>query len=215
MTGSDPCAESSRSIPVCGSAHRDVLFADPLRGQVPDPAQPEARPNTLFPITSLKNTFYQSCSAALLEQHWQSWRQDVADLAVLLSIFAPQPLPWIVVELASDILGWPVADVDDARVCLYTQGLLQLTDDGCYALAPDMYPLLQSRLAQMPHASQLQAAVAAAIAHLAQQLVCDPLAPEVLEAMPYLIAHIATTLETLAQFMPQDRYNGCCMALSR
>lgn len=151
-------------------------------------------------------------SAAPLEQNWQLLSQVSVDLLKLLSLLAPTPIPWAVVEAVTQQLGWEEEHVDTARMQLYGQGFLQLTDQGYYEVAAQ--ELARSTVEQFPQVNVFEQAVARGIAEIAKQLVQMPVnrrSDETLATLP----HLEVVATELTASLTDDLLHWCFTALGQ
>jgi tetratricopeptide (TPR) repeat protein len=146
-----------------------------------------------------------------LDVCWPAWSPTTAKVAVLFSRFEPVPVVWAWVESASQTLAWDAAALEAARLDLYEQGVLHLTDQGCYTLDAEMRRFLRAQGGQAMPGHRLQRAVSGAIAHGAQQVVRTPSDWPMPEDAQFLVPHMVALVAS-GTASPEN-HQWCCVAL--
>ncbi|MBN3895787.1 MAG: tetratricopeptide repeat protein [Nostoc sp. NOS(2021)] len=109
---------------------------------------------------------------AVFELSWQQLDFMTQCVGELLSLFAPDIIPWQIVESVSQQLNWAKADVDKARKQLYQRHLIQSVAEGesCYKIHPLIREFLQGKLVGLNTADDFKKAFAAALVEIAQKI---------------------------------------------
>lgn len=151
-------------------------------------------------------------AAAMLEQNWQALSEMSADLLRLLSLLAPAAIPWGLVEAVTPQLGWEEAHVDTARMQLYGQGFLQLTDQGNYQIVAIALDFARSTVEQFPQLETFQQAISRGIAEIAKQLVQTCVTSQS-DAVVVILPHLEVVATNLIDHVPDDLLQWCFTAL--
>ncbi|MBD2447987.1 tetratricopeptide repeat protein [Nostoc sp. FACHB-152] len=85
---------------------------------------------------------------AAFELSWQELDEKTQLVGALLSLFAPNVIPWQLVESTSELLNWAEADLSEARKQLYKRHLIQRLEDkdACYQIHPLIRQFLKGKL---------------------------------------------------------------------
>nr|MDZ8001311.1 tetratricopeptide repeat protein [Aulosira sp. DedVER01a] len=89
---------------------------------------------------------------AAFELSWRELDEKTQLVGALLSLFAPDVIPWQLAEATSELLNWAKADVTEARKQLYKRHLIQRLEDtnACYQIHPLIRQFLQGKFGQIP-----------------------------------------------------------------
>nr|WP_255527355.1 tetratricopeptide repeat protein [Trichocoleus sp. FACHB-46] len=107
---------------------------------------------------------------AAFELSWQELDEFTANVGRLLSLFAPEVIPWKLVELAAQNLAWDESALETSRRQLYSHYLIQREGLGIYRVHPLIREFLQDKLEGSEQVQALQQAFAAAMVTIAQQI---------------------------------------------
>uniref|UniRef100_UPI000BBC52AE tetratricopeptide repeat protein n=1 Tax=Calothrix sp. NIES-2098 TaxID=1954171 RepID=UPI000BBC52AE len=88
---------------------------------------------------------------AAFELSWRELEEKTQLVGALLSLFAPDVIPWQLVESTSELLNWEKVDVTEARKQLYKRHLIQRLEEknACYQIHPLIRQFFQGKLAQI------------------------------------------------------------------
>lgn len=136
-----------------------------------------------------------------------------ANLAILLSLLAPAPIAWRIVEPITEWLGWAERDVDNARMQLYECQFLQITDEGYYKLTQDGRAVARAALATVPESKRFQQAIAATLAEVAKLIAKAP--PSALVDSEAILPHIAEAAREFSGEVIPDQLPWFFLALGR
>lgn len=135
---------------------------------------------------------------AVFELSWQQLDFMTQCVGELLSLFAPDIIPWQLVESVSQQLNWAKADVDEARKQLYKRHLIQSVAEGesCYKIHPLIREFLQGKLAGLNTGDDLKKAFAAALVKIAQKIP-ESLTLEDIKSVQLAIPHLTEVAQNL------------------
>ncbi|MEH2290344.1 MAG: tetratricopeptide repeat protein [Nostoc sp.] len=135
---------------------------------------------------------------AVFELSWQQLDYMTQYVGELLSLFAPDIIPWQLVESVSQQLNWAKADVDEARKQLYQRHLIQSVAEGesCYKIHPLIREFLQGKLVELNTADDLKKAFAAALVEIAQKIP-ESLTLEDIKSVQLAIPHLTEVAQNL------------------
>jgi tetratricopeptide (TPR) repeat protein len=88
---------------------------------------------------------------AAFELSWLELGSMTQLVGKLLSLFAPNIIPWRLVESVGDKLNWAKADINEAKKQLYKRHLIQQVEEkeACYKIHPLIREFLQAKLAAL------------------------------------------------------------------
>ncbi|MBD2440459.1 tetratricopeptide repeat protein [Nostoc sp. FACHB-110] len=88
---------------------------------------------------------------AAFELSWRELGEKTQLVGALLSLFAPDVIPWQLVESTSELLNWAEADVNEAKKQLYKRHLIQRLEDknACYQIHPLIREFLKGKLGKI------------------------------------------------------------------
>jgi len=135
---------------------------------------------------------------AVFELSWQQLDFMTQCVGQLLSLFAPDIIPWQIVESVSQQLNWAKADVDEARKQLYKRHLIQSVAEGesCYKIHPLIREFLQGKLVGLNTADDLKKAFAAALVEIAEKIP-ESLTLEDIKLVQLAIPHLTEVVQNL------------------
>ncbi|WP_375506456.1 NB-ARC domain-containing protein, partial [uncultured Nostoc sp.] len=135
---------------------------------------------------------------AVFELSWQQLDYMTQCVGELLSLFAPDIIPWQIVESVSQQLNWAKADVDEARKQLYQRHLIQSVAEGesCYKIHLLIREFLQGKLVRLNTADDLKKAFAAALVEIAQKIP-ESLTLEDIKSVQLAIPHLTEVAQNL------------------
>jgi tetratricopeptide (TPR) repeat protein len=140
---------------------------------------------------------------AAFELTWNKLDSMTQDVARFLSLFAPNVIPWRLVEYASLPLNWSKVDLKRAKNNLYQWKLIQSVDiqiDG-HKIHPLIRECLKSKLLASEQSEKFKRAFIQAMVLVAQQIPNSP-TPEdiqfITDAVPHLI-QVTQTLQDLVR----------------
>ena len=150
---------------------------------------------------------------AVFELSWQELDYMTQCVGELLSLFAPDIIPWQIVESVSQQLNWVKADVDEARKQLYKRHLIQSVAEGesCYKIHPLIREFLQGKLLGLNTADDLKKAFAAALVEIAQKIP-QSLTLEDIKSVQLAILHLTEVAQNLIDAVQDENlfwvFNG-------
>ncbi|MEH2461729.1 tetratricopeptide repeat protein, partial [Nostoc sp.] len=135
---------------------------------------------------------------AVFELSWQQLDFMTQRVGELLSLFAPDIIPWQIVESVSQQLNWAKADVDKGRMQLYQRHLIQSVAEGesCYKIHPLIREFLQGKLQGLNTADDLKKAFAVALVEIAQKIP-ESLTLEDIKSVQLAIPHLTEVAQNL------------------
>lgn len=126
-----------------------------------------------------------------------------ADLAQLLSLFAAAPIPWHLVDLAAEQLGWSQQHLDSARWKLCDCQSLQFTTEGFYEIHPTIRQTWQEELNLSGQADRFQPVIVEVVLKYARELP-QPLPSHSYSMLGVLIPHLIEVASTMLQFVQDE-----------
>lgn len=139
---------------------------------------------------------------AAFELSWETLNDESKQLGCLLSLFAPAPIPWHLVEQAAP--AQESEDLEDIRdESLVNLHLLMHTGKGTYRLHLLIREFFQTKLKEVAQADNLKQAFASAMAAMASQISQSPTREEITSLTP-AIPHIAEAATTLKNFLSDE-----------
>jgi tetratricopeptide (TPR) repeat protein len=165
------------------------LQAQRLEDEAIDPSAAQLHPTL--------NTAKRGVKAAF-ELTWQKLDPMTQAVAQFLSLFAPDVIPWNLIEAASEELNWEKADLNRAKKQLYKWQLIQAVEHGkdCYKINPLIREFLQAKLAVSQQADKLTQAFVRAMVLISQQIPDSP-TPKDIESVKDAIPHLKEVAQTL------------------
>ncbi|MEH2277820.1 MAG: tetratricopeptide repeat protein, partial [Nostoc sp.] len=135
---------------------------------------------------------------AVFELSWQQLDFMTQRVGELLSLFAPDIIPWQIVESVSQQLNWVKADVDEARKQLYQRHLIQSVAEAesCYKIRPLIREFLQGKLVGLNTADDFKKAFAAALVEIAEKIP-QSLTLEDIKSVQLAIPHLTEVAQNL------------------
>ena len=141
------------------------------------------------------NMMAQSGVAAAFELSWVELAQEAQQLSCLLSLFAPAPFNWELVEQClPDTDEEDLEDIRDGYLLKFN--LLQLTSQNTYRVHPLVREFLQAKLAQLESALQLKQSFAAVMAAIGEKIPETPIRSDI-ESVKDNIPHLIEVAENL------------------
>lgn len=109
---------------------------------------------------------------AAFELSWQGLDEQGKQLGQVLSLFAPEVIPWPLVERVTQELAWEEAAVTAGEEQLYGAYLLQPKKEreDCYSLHPLVREFLRGKLEQVSEATAYKRAFVGAMVEEAKQI---------------------------------------------
>ena len=153
---------------------------------------------------------------AVFELSWQQLDYMTQCVGELLSLFAPDIIPWQIVESVSQQLNWAKADVDEARKQLYQRHLIQSVAEGesCYKIHPLIREFLQGKLVGLNTADDLKKAFAAALVEIAEKIP-ESLTLEDIKSVQLAIPHLTEVAQNLIDAVEDENLLWVFTGLSR
>ncbi|MFN6513075.1 MAG: tetratricopeptide repeat protein [Nostoc sp. CreGUA01] len=155
----------------------------------------------------------QSQLAAVFELSWQQLDSMTQRVGELLSLFAPDIIPWQIVESVSQQLNWAKVDVDEARKQLYKRHLIKSVAEGesCYKIHPLIREFLQGKLVGSKTADDLKKAFAAALVEIARKIPESPTLEDI-KLVQLAIPHLTEVAQNLIDAVEDENlywvFNG-------
>ncbi|MDF5726799.1 MAG: tetratricopeptide repeat protein, partial [Rhizonema sp. PD38] len=149
---------------------------------------------------------------AAFELSWRELEEKTQLVSALLSLFAPDIIPWQLVESTSELLNWAKADVTEARKQLYKQHLIQRLEDknACYQIHPLVREFLQGKFVQITFLAggeelglKFKKAFAAAMVAKAKQI-SETSIREFIESVQDTIAHVQEVAQILIDVVKDE-----------
>ncbi|MEH2168722.1 MAG: tetratricopeptide repeat protein, partial [Nostoc sp.] len=142
---------------------------------------------------------------AVFELSWQQLNYMTQRVGELLSLFAPDIIPWQLVESVSQQLNLAKADVDEARKQLYQRHLIQgvAERESCYKIHPLIREFLQGKLVRLNTADDLKKAFAAALVKIAQKIP-ESLTLEDIKSVQLTIPHLTEVAQNLIDVVEDE-----------
>ncbi|MDJ0798748.1 MAG: tetratricopeptide repeat protein [Calothrix sp. MO_167.B12] len=145
---------------------------------------------------------------AAFELSWQKLDAMTQGVAELLSLFAPDVIPWGLVTSICQRLDGNKADINKAKKQLYKHYLIQRLEDreSSYKIHPLIRQFLQAKLELTPSADELKQAFAAAMVAVEKRIPENPVMTEI-ESVKDAIPHLIEVAEHLiAVVIDEDLY---------
>ncbi len=143
---------------------------------------------------------------AAFDLSWQKLDAMTQHVGKLLSLFAPDAIPWELVESASERMNWVDDDVNEAKKQLYKYHLIQRLDDSVanYKIHPLVREFLQEQLAenisnleaQAKTGKDLKQSFFATILPIAKEIPESPTLEQI-NLFRFIIPHLAEIAENL------------------
>jgi tetratricopeptide (TPR) repeat protein len=139
---------------------------------------------------------------AAFELSWETLNDESKQLGCLLSLFAPAPIPWYLVEQTAS--AQDPEDLEEIRDdILLNLHLLQRTSEGTYRLHQLIREFLQEKLKQSAYADELQLAFAAAMAATAKRIPYPPTCEE-MAAYTRTMPHLEESATVVKDFLTDE-----------
>ncbi|MDZ8064970.1 MAG: tetratricopeptide repeat protein [Nostoc sp. DedQUE08] len=153
---------------------------------------------------------------AVFELSWQQLDYMTQCVGELLSLFAPDIIPWQIVESVSQQLNWAKADVDEARKQLYQRHLIQSVVEGesCYKIHPLTRKFLQGKLVRSNTADDLKKAFAAALVEIAQKIPQSPTLEDI-KSVQLAIPHLTKVAQNLIDVVQDENLTSVFTGLGK
>ncbi|MBD2648117.1 tetratricopeptide repeat protein [Nostoc foliaceum] len=152
---------------------------------------------------------------AVFELSWQKLNSMTQRVAKLLSLFAPDIIPWQLVESVSQLLHWTKADVDEARKQLFKHHLIEVAEgESCYKIHPLIREFLQEKLAGLNTADDLKKAFAAALVEIADKIPESPTLEDI-KSVQLAIPHLTEVAQNLIDVVEDENLTWVFTGLGR
>jgi tetratricopeptide (TPR) repeat protein len=159
-------------------------------------ANEQQRQNNYFLMTA------QHSVRAAFELSWQEIDIPTSDVARLLGLFAPDVIPWDLVESTIQLLNWSEQTINNARKQLYKRNFIQQAGKGYYKVHPLIRAFLQIKLADAESANDLKRAFAVSMS-VVEQLSKSPTIGEIQKIAP-TIPHVAEAARALSEYLSDE-----------
>lgn len=148
---------------------------------------------------------------AAFELIWQKLDLITQQVAEFLSLFAPEVIPWKLVESASQRMSWGKSDLNRAKTQLHKWQLIQSVDSrkDYYKLHPLIREFLQTKLAASERAHQVKRTFIEIMVFIAQQIPDSP-NPEEIEIVKDAIPHLQEVTQTLTDVVKDEELLWLC-----
>ncbi|WP_375470946.1 tetratricopeptide repeat protein [uncultured Nostoc sp.] len=149
---------------------------------------------------------------AAFELSWRELDEKTQLVGALLSLFAPDVIPWQLVESTSELLNWAKADVTEARKQLYKRNLIQILKEknACYQIHPLIREFFQGKFRQVPLIAggeelgvEFKQAFAVAMVAKAKEIP-ETLTRKVIESVEDTIPHIQEVAQNLIDVVKDE-----------
>ena len=153
---------------------------------------------------------------AVFELSWQQLDFITQRVGELLSLFAPDIIPWEIVESVSQQLNWAKADVDEARKQLYQRHLIQSVAEGesCYKIHPLIREFLQEKLVALNTGDDLKKAFAAGLVDIADKIRESPTLEDI-KSVQLAIPHLTEVVQNLIDAVQDENLISVFTGLGR
>ncbi|XHR83485.1 MAG: FxSxx-COOH system tetratricopeptide repeat protein [Gloeotrichia echinulata GP01] len=139
---------------------------------------------------------------AAFELSWQELQEADQQLGYLLSVFAPAPIPWKLVELClPDEDAEEIEDIRDDK--LLNLHLLQRQDEGVYKLHPLLREFFQYKLKGLDVGEKFKVSVCGVMVTVAKDIPQDSTLEQI-QAVSLAIPHIAEVANNLIEYVSDD-----------
>jgi tetratricopeptide (TPR) repeat protein len=135
---------------------------------------------------------------AAFELTWNKLDSTTQDIARFLSLFAPNLIPWRLVESASMTLNWSKVDLKRAKTNLCRWKLIQSveTQTDSYTIHPLIRECLQNKLVASEQSEKFKRSFIQAMVLVAQQIPDSP-TPEDIQFITQAVPHLIQVTQTL------------------
>jgi tetratricopeptide (TPR) repeat protein len=149
---------------------------------------------------------------AAIELSWQELDEGARELACLLSLFAPAPVPWVVVQ---DCLpDRDSEELEDLRDELMELSLLKRNGGGVYQLHQLLREFFREKLDSSEETDELRRAYCQVLVRVAQQIPNVP-TREVVERVLPVIPHLAEVATTLFLWVEDENFSWPFVGLGK
>ncbi len=148
---------------------------------------------------------------AAFELIWQKLDLITQQVAEFLSLFAPDIIPWKLVESASRRMNWGKSDLNRAKTQLYKWQLIEPVENkkNYYKLHPLIREFLQTKLAASERANQFRRVFIELMVFIAQQIPDSP-NPQEIARVKYAIPHLQEVTQTLTAVVKDEELLWLC-----
>ncbi len=142
---------------------------------------------------------------AAFELSWQKLNPITQRVAELLSLFAPEVIPWDLVRSTGEKLDWNQTDIDRAKKELYKNNLIQRLEDreSSYKIHPLIREFLQMKLGLTSSVDEFKQGFAAATAAIAKEIPQTPTRSDI-ELVKDITPHLAEVAENLTAVISDE-----------
>jgi tetratricopeptide (TPR) repeat protein len=169
-------------------------------------ANEQQRQNSYFLMTA------QHSVRAAFELSWQELDIPTSDVARLLGLFAPDVIPWELVESTIQQLNWSEQSINNTRKQLYKRNLIQQSGESCYKVHPLIREFLQAKLAESELADDLKRVFAMSMAAM-EQVPKSPTIEQIQKIAP-VIPHMKRAAEALTGYLSDENLCKPFMSLA-
>ncbi|MBD2012798.1 tetratricopeptide repeat protein [Microcoleus sp. FACHB-53] len=155
-------------------------------------------------IQATLNTAHGGVKAAF-ELIWQSLDPTTQQVGEFLSLFAPEMIPWQLVEFASKQLSWGKADLNRAKQQLYKWQLIQSVENSknSYKIHPLIREFIQAKQRVSEQSDKLKRSFIQAMVLIAQQMPDSP-TPKEVELVKDAIPHLIEVTQSLTESVKDE-----------
>ncbi|OKH41292.1 tetratricopeptide repeat protein [Nostoc calcicola FACHB-389] len=153
---------------------------------------------------------------AAFELSWVELNQQTQQVAILLSLFAPDIFLWEWVESMAQFLNWDASDVEIAIEQLYQRHLVQSLEEGVifYKIHPLIREFLQSKLTVSTKLNELKQAFLSTFIEIAQSIP-DSATLELINSVKKAIPHLTEVAENLTDAISDKNLICAFVGLAR
>jgi tetratricopeptide (TPR) repeat protein len=146
------------------------------------------------------NTAQRGVKAAF-ELIWQNFDPTTQQVGEFLSLFAPEMIPWQLVEFASKPLSWGKEDINRAKHQLQKWQLIQVIESSkdYYKIHPLIREFIQAKQQTSEQSDKLKRSFIQAMVLIAQQLSDSP-SPKEIELVKDAIPHFVEVTQSLTEW---------------
>jgi tetratricopeptide (TPR) repeat protein/MinD-like ATPase involved in chromosome partitioning or flagellar assembly len=178
-----------------------------LENEAIAPSQQQMQETTFTSTLGVKSAF---------ELTWQELDSATTRICKLLSFFAPDFIPWILVKRIAQSLNLSELDIDQAKKQLYKRHLIEQIEEreNCYKIHSLIREFFQAKLVASSEADNLKQAFVAVMMFIAEQIPQSP-NRELIESVKDVIPHLVEVAQNLTESIRNENLLGLFVGLAR